>query len=158
MTNISLLKNEKIAEDLKTCENQLREQKAKDTGDKKLISALINRFNFKRKLLLTLESSFNLNDKNRYDNLVINVNELSGLLAEFKSTKYIQENNEWLNNYFCQNLSKILPNYANLRKLNSLSMDECIIKFDTFLKHLKDVCKIYVIYIILPKFIIKLYN
>jgi len=62
VVNINLLKNQNIVNELKNWENTLRGQRnsVKDEKEKKIITALINRFSLKRKLIQTLESAVSI--------------------------------------------------------------------------------------------------
>jgi len=85
-----------------------------------------------------------MNNKQRYEELIINANELEGLLQEFKNTIFSRENIEWTKAYFVENLSKLIPNFITIKKINALNIEQTITNFERFIKHLKEICKIYV--------------
>lgn len=143
--NIEELKRSKVNEELQFVESNLRKRiKSCEASEKKVISALINRFKIRRELLKLLSQQFDFNNESRYDNLIVDVNSLKDLMSEVKAdVSFIQENIKKSENYFCEKLCRINPAITSIKLLNSINFTEATERMEKFLNNLTSVSRIY---------------
>lgn len=147
--NLKALKREKVQDELKKAEEGLRSQiklVEKESEERKILALLVNRIRARRILLKIIEDSFNLSNKNRYENLISQTNTLKDLLNEMKKEVNLQlvtQNIKKSDVYFCDKLVKISPLITNLKQFNLLTLNEAIISYDKFLGNLVSISSIY---------------
>ena len=142
--NAKNIERKDIFNDIKYIEKYLHEQSNQD--NKKIISQILNRFHIQKFLINILTEQFDKYNLNRFDNLIIHVNELKSEinLIDFSISNELKEKNLIdLNEYFDKNLYKIFPILGNHKIGKILDEKETIEKLQKFILSLTLICTIY---------------
>lgn len=135
------LKRENILNEIKNIEQFLHSKQSKE--NKKIIEQLINRFNIQKILITILSEQFDTNNNNRYDNLIIYVNELKSEVNLIDLTLEPKIDSFDLETYFNPELYKIFPTLANNKKGEMFTNEKAIEKLTAFIQSLNSICFIY---------------
>ena len=142
--NAKNIERKDIFNDIKYIEKYLHEQSNQD--NKKIISQILNRFHIQKILINILSEQFDKNNSNRFDNLIVHVNELKSeiTLIDFSISNELKEKNIIdLNLYFDKNLYKIFPILGSHKIGINLDEKSTIEKLQEFISSLTLICTIY---------------
>lgn len=139
--NSKYLKRDNILTEIKKVEKDLHSQS--NSNNKKFVEQILNRFRIQKNLISLFSEQFDKKNKNRYDNLIINVNELKNELNLINLDLIPKLDSFNIDIYFNTDLVKIYPSLSNNKKGEIYDNEKAIEKINAFIKSLNSICFIY---------------
>ena len=141
--NAEYLKRANVLNEIKLQEQKLRKQAYQNEIGKKTSEQIINRLKVQRLLITIFEEQLNSDNKEKYNTLIIHVNELQEELniidLEYKAEQEAFD----ISSYFTDDLIKIYPNLCNNTSKDIFNSEVTIQKFSSFISNLQLVSTLY---------------
>lgn len=139
--NSGYLKRDNILTEIKKAEKELHSQT--NNNNKKIIEQILNRLRIQKILISLLSEQFDKKNKNRYDNLVIKVNELKNELNLINFDLVSKVDSFNVDIYFNTDLVKLYPSLSNNKKGEIYNNEKATEKINAFVNSLNSICFIY---------------
>ena len=141
--NAEYLKRVNVLNEIKSQEQKIREQATQNEIDKKTSAQIINRLKIQKLLITIFEEQLNSDNKEKYDTLIIHVNELKKELNVLNLEYKVELDKFDISSYFCDDLMKVYPNLCNNTSKDVFDNELTIQKFTSFISDLQLVFTLY---------------
>lgn len=143
--NVHYLKRDNCLNELKQCEAIIKKQLTSE--NKKVCNQLLNRIKIRKELISIFRDQLERKSKSRYDDLIINVNNIKAELPSFNfslSNELNKDNKQLdISLYFNENISRLLPCLASNKKSTIYSSEVTLAKFTNLINDLNTISVIY---------------
>jgi hypothetical protein len=141
--NAEYLKRVNVLNEIKSQEQKIREQATQNEIDKKTSEQIINRLKIQKLLITIFEEQLNSDNKEKYNTLIIHVNELKKELNAIDLEYKVELDQFDISSYFCDDLMKVYPNLCNNTSKDVFDNELTIQKFTSFISDLQLIFTLY---------------